>query len=186
MINLFYQLVFKLNCFVNNTEIEKKIKIKGFVQIFNKGKLSISKNCKINSGQRFNPIGGDTITRFVIRKGGQILIKENVGISNSSFVSSSSIIIGENSIVGGGCKIWDTDFHSIYYSDRACKPEKNINTKPIIIGKNCFIGSSSIILKGVHIGDNAVVAAGSIVTKDVATNTIVGGSPAKFIKNIEQ
>ncbi|MCH1547142.1 MAG: acyltransferase [Flavobacteriaceae bacterium] len=185
MINVFYRNFFWIYAYFNNTTLGKKIKIKGFIQIFNKGKILISDNCQINSGLRYNPIGGDTITRLVVRNGGEIIIKKNVGISNSTLVSSARITIGENTIIGGSCKIWDTDFHSINYTDRLSKPEKNIKSEPIIIGKNCFIGANSIILKGVEVGDNAVVAAGSIVTKDVIKNTIVAGSPAKFIKNIE-
>lgn len=56
--------------------------------------------------------------------------------------------------------------------------------KPILIKKNAWIGANATILQGVTIGENAVVAAGSVVVKDVADNTIVGGIPAKFIKNI--
>ena len=50
------------------------------------------------------------------------------------------------------------------------------------IGKNCFIGANSLILPGVSIGDEVVVAAGSVVTKDVESNTIVAGNPAKPIR----
>lgn len=56
--------------------------------------------------------------------------------------------------------------------------------KPIHIKKNAWIGANSTILQGVTIGENSVVAAGSVVSKDVPDNTIVGGVPAKFIKNI--
>lgn len=59
-----------------------------------------------------------------------------------------------------------------------------LRCKPVHIGRNVWIGVGAIILPGVTIGDNAVVAAGAVVTKDVAPNTIVGGNPAKFIKNI--
>lgn len=45
--------------------------------------------------------------------------------------------------------------------------------------------SNATILQGVTIGDNAVVAAGAVVTKDVMANTVIGGVPAKFIKNID-
>lgn len=185
MINLFYRSIFLIYSTFNNTIVGKRIKIKGFVQIFNKGKILISDNCQINSGVRYNPIGGDTITRLITRSGGEIIIKNNVGISNSTLVSSTRITIGENTIIGGGCKIWDTDFHSINFMDRLCKPEKNIKSMPIVIGNNCFIGANSMILKGVVIADNSVIAAGSIVTKDVEKNTIVAGAPAKFIKKIE-
>jgi acetyltransferase-like isoleucine patch superfamily enzyme len=57
--------------------------------------------------------------------------------------------------------------------------------KPVHIGKKAWIGAGATILPGVTVGENAVVAAGAIVTKDVAPNTIVGGNPAKFIKNID-
>ena len=56
--------------------------------------------------------------------------------------------------------------------------------KPVHICENAWIGAGATILPGVTIGKNAVVAAGAVVTKDVAPNTIVGGNPAKFIKNI--
>ncbi|MDE7079178.1 MAG: sugar O-acetyltransferase [Clostridia bacterium] len=56
---------------------------------------------------------------------------------------------------------------------------------PVHICKNAWIGSGAIILPGVTIGENAIVAAGAVVTKDVAPNTVVGGNPAKLIKNID-
>ena len=57
--------------------------------------------------------------------------------------------------------------------------------KPVHICRNAWIGAGATILPGVTVGENAVVAAGAVVTKDVAPNTIVGGNPAKFIKNID-
>ncbi len=52
----------------------------------------------------------------------------------------------------------------------------------VFIGKNCFLASRSIILPGIHIGDEVIVGAGAIVTKDVPSNTIVAGNPAKVIR----
>ena len=59
-----------------------------------------------------------------------------------------------------------------------------LTCKPVHICKNVWIGAGATILPGVTVGDNAVVAAGAIVTKDVAPNTIVGGNPAKVIREI--
>lgn len=65
-------------------------------------------------------------------------------------------------------------------------PEKRATTypAPIVIGKNVWIGSSVTVVPGVKIGDGAIVAAGSVVTKDVAPNTIVAGNPARLIRAI--
>jgi maltose O-acetyltransferase len=59
-----------------------------------------------------------------------------------------------------------------------------IITKPVIIGKNCWITSRVIILPGVTIGDNVIVAAGSVVSKNIPSNVMVGGNPARIIKYI--
>lgn len=55
--------------------------------------------------------------------------------------------------------------------------------KPTIVGNDVWIGHGAIIMGGVNIGDGAVVAAGSVVTKDVPPMTIVGGNPAKVIRD---
>lgn len=56
---------------------------------------------------------------------------------------------------------------------------------PVTIKKNVWIGANATICPGVIIGEGAVIAAGAVVTKDVEPYTVVGGVPAKFIKNIE-
>lgn len=55
--------------------------------------------------------------------------------------------------------------------------------KGIEIGKDCWIGANATILDGVKIGDGCIVAAGAVVNRDVPSYTIVGGVPAKTIKN---
>lgn len=57
--------------------------------------------------------------------------------------------------------------------------------RPIVIEDKVWIGINSTVLPGVRIGHGAIVGANSVVTKDVAPNTIVAGNPARFIKNIE-
>ena len=60
-----------------------------------------------------------------------------------------------------------------------------VSSAPILIKNNVWIGMNVIILKGVTIGEGAIVAAGSVVTKDVPDWTLVGGNPAKIIKNLK-
>ena len=61
-------------------------------------------------------------------------------------------------------------------------PSLQLITKPIMIGKNAFIGTRAMILPGVLIGDRAIVGAMSVVTKDIPSDKTVAGIPAKILK----
>lgn len=77
--------------------------------------------------------------------------------------------IGDESYIASGAIIFTHDF------------TRNIHTHTYI-GKRCFIGANAIIMCGVRIGDQVVVGSGAVVTKDVASNCIVVGNPARVIK----
>lgn len=62
--------------------------------------------------------------------------------------------------------------------------EQGISTNPITIGDDVWIGANAVILPGVTIGKHAVIAAGAVVTKDVPDNCIVGGVPARILKDL--
>ncbi|MBR5068525.1 MAG: hypothetical protein IKX25_03920 [Bacteroidales bacterium] len=91
-------------------------------------------------------------------------------------MAAGGITIDDGAMIGPNVRIV-TDNHD--FENRMV-----LRCKPVHIGRRAWIGVGAIILPGVTIGENAVVAAGAVVTKDVAPNTIVGGNPAKFIKNI--
>ena len=91
-------------------------------------------------------------------------------------MAAGGITIDDGAMIGPNVRIV-TDNHD--FENRMV-----LRCKPVHIGRNAWIGVGAIILPGVTIGENAVVAAGAVVTKDVAPGTIVGGNPAKFIKNI--
>lgn len=85
------------------------------------------------------------------------------------------IHIGENTLIASGVVILSHDH---------CK-RINIDKPYLVdtfIGKNCFIAVRSIILPGIKIGDEVIVGAGSVVTKDVPSNCVVAGNPAKIIR----
>ncbi|MDP1817342.1 MAG: acyltransferase [Leadbetterella sp.] len=138
----------------------------------------------MNNGIKGNPIGCyDSCTIFV-DKGASLRIGENVGISQTALICHQSITIGNNVKIGGGTKIFDTNFHSLDPKIRNSKEDlENKLKKPVIIQDNVFIGAYSIILKGVIIGENSIIGAGSIVTKSIPSNQIWAGNPAKFIRN---
>lgn len=113
--------------------------------------------------------------------GKNITLGEGVFINaGCHFQDQGGITIGENSLIGHNVVLASLN-HGLAPHDRG-----TLYPAPIMIGKNVWIGSNATVLAGVTIGDNAVIAAGAVVTKDVAKNTIVGGVPAKFLKNIDQ
>ena len=91
-------------------------------------------------------------------------------------------------MISTGCMIADNDGHPVSPYRRLRKePVLQSEIKPIIIGDNVWIGTGSIIFKGVVIGDGAIVAARSVVTHDVPANSIATGIPAKIsIKDIDK
>lgn len=169
----------------NNVNIKSSFKVRGRIFVNNYGSILIGKDFKANSSKNYNPIGGDTILRLVVMNGGQLLIRNNVGISNSTIVCSKKIEIGNHVLIGGGCKIWDTDFHSLDPKERAFNGDKDVKNAPIHIEDHVFIGAGSIILKGVSVGENSIIGAGSLVSKSIPKNQIWGGNPAKFIRNLD-
>lgn len=142
--------------------------------------------------------------RFIFESnGGKVTIGCNTYIGNSTFISRSSITIGNNVTIAWGCTIYDHDSHSLDYLERRkdisdeftnIKTGKNfihnknwnvVNTQPIKICDDAWIGMNCIVLKGVTIGEGAIVGAGSVVTKDVPAWTVVAGNPAKVVKYLK-
>ncbi|MFK4567956.1 DapH/DapD/GlmU-related protein [Enterococcus sp. UD-01] len=106
--------------------------------------------------------------------GKDIFINKNV-----MFVDLGGIYLDDRVLIGPNARLITVN--------HLMEPEKRrgILVKPIHVKENAWIGANATILPGVTIGKNAVVAADATVTKDVADNVIVAGSPAKVIKKIE-
>ncbi len=111
-----------------------------------------------------------------------------------------NIFLGEHVFINSGCKFQDQG--GIFIGDR-CLIGHNVviatlnhfmdpahrggmTPKPVRLGDDVWVGSGAILLPGITVGDGAIVAAGAVVTKDVAPYTIVGGNPARSIKQVER
>jgi acetyltransferase-like isoleucine patch superfamily enzyme len=114
----------------------------------------------------------------------KIIIGNNVGISGCTIKAMEFVKIGNNVLIGSGALICDNDSHPLLPEDR-CDYTKTKH-KPIIIEDDVFIGARAIINKGITIGRGAIVAAGSVVSRNVPPFSIVGGNPAKLIRNLRE
>jgi len=140
------------------------------------------------------------------REIGEVHIGDNTYIGRSSIICANDINIGSDVLIAWGVTIVDHDSHSLNWEQRA-QDVKNwreglssngyagaslkkdwsvVSMAPINIGDKVWIGFNVIILKGITIGEGAVVAAGSVVTKNIAPWTLVGGNPAIYIKTLSK
>lgn len=99
---------------------------------------------------------------------------------NLTILDEAPVTIGDNAFIGPNVNIY-TACHPIDPKERNTSIQW---AEAVTIGNNVWVGGNSTILPGVTIGDNCVIGAGSVVTKDVAPNTVVGGNPARVIKHI--
>lgn len=108
-------------------------------------------------------------------------IGKNVFINHGcSFLDLGGITIEDDVMIGPQVKLI-TENHPL-------DPElrKGLICKPILLRKNAWIGAGATILLGVTVGENSVVAAGAVVSKDVPDNTVVGGIPARVLKEVSR
>lgn len=186
---------FKLVMKMTKTKYGKNLLLKGVPTIFNKGgaTLKIGDHVTIKSSFLSNLVGLYSRTIIVTRAPGAVIeIGDNVGISGATIYARKGIYIGENTCVGGNCKILDNDFHPIDAEERlrllndvhGGDAADLIPTREIHIGKNCFLGCNSIILKGTVLGDGCVVGAGAVVSGKFEDNCVIAGNPARVIKKL--
>ena len=186
---------FKFFLKLNKTEYGKELLLKGVPFIYNvKGaRIKIGDNVTIKSSFLSNLVGLYSRTIIVTRApGAQIVIGDNVGISGATIYARKGIYIGDNTCIGGNCKILDNDFHPIEAETRnklLADPKGGysdlVGGKEIKIGKDCFIGCNTIILKGTELGDGCVVGAGAVVSGKFESGSVIAGNPAKVIRKLQ-
>lgn len=158
----------------------KKTKLNAPVRIEGLGTIDIK---GATLGYRHAPrTGNGEIFILSLHPYTSVRIGEGTIVSNNvTIVAQQQVDIGAKCLIGDHIFITDSDFHDISPETRHTGGGK---TAPTIIADSVWIGSRSIILKGVSIGENSVIAAGSVVTKNVPPNSIFGGNPAKHIRDL--
>jgi acetyltransferase-like isoleucine patch superfamily enzyme len=148
-------------------------------QIYGNGRIRIGENTAIGGKNTWLvgfPWGGDA----------ELIIGDRVEVGYQTTLSvATRLTIGDGTIMAANVQIYDNPSHPLSPTRRLShEPLRPDECAAVTIGTNVWVGSNAMIMRGVTIGDNSVVAAGAIVTRDVAPNTLVGGNPAKVIREI--
>ena len=125
------------------------------------------------------PKSSNILMPVYIDRGKTISVGENVFINwNFNTVSTGGITIEDGVMIAPNVTFLTANHDLTDLQILICKP--------IVIKRGAWIGEGAKVMPGVTVGEGAVVAAGSVVTKDVAPHTVVGGNPAKLIKEIDR
>jgi UDP-2-acetamido-3-amino-2,3-dideoxy-glucuronate N-acetyltransferase len=150
---------------LNNVSLGKNVKIFNFVNAY---------GCIIDEGSK--------IGAFVeIQKG--VRIGKNCKISSHSFICEG-VSIEDNVFIGHGVMFTNDLFPRATNPDGSQQTEMDWKVIETTVKRGASIGSNATILCGITIGENALIGAGSVVTKDVPSNTVVAGVPARIKKTL--
>jgi maltose O-acetyltransferase len=112
-----------------------------------------------------------------------ITLGDNVSVNRYSLLhGGGGITIGSNVLIGPGVTIYSQN-HGFGKRGQLIESEGYIR-KPVVIGNDVWLAANVIVLPGVTIGDHVVVAAGSVVTRDIPTEMVAAGNPARPIRRL--
>jgi UDP-2-acetamido-3-amino-2,3-dideoxy-glucuronate N-acetyltransferase len=152
-------------CISSDVKLGKDVKLSRFVNLY---------GCEIDDETK--------IGAFVeVQKGARI--GKRCKISSHSFICEG-VTIEDYVFIGHGVTFINDTYPRATNPDGSLQTEEDWKVERTVIKKGASIGSGSTILSNVTIGENAIIGAGSVVTKDVAANVIVVGSPARVLRSI--
>ncbi|MCC8139957.1 MAG: acyltransferase [Lachnospiraceae bacterium] len=187
----YYKIILKLQ----HIHYGRNLLLKGCPVIYNKAgaEITIGDDVTVKSSFLSNLVGLYSRTIIVTRAPeAYIRIGSGVGISGATIYARRGIEIGDNTAIGGNCKILDNDFHpsETELRNRMLRDPRGgdsdlIPAKEIRIGRDCFIGCNTIILKGTVLGDGCVVGAGAVVSGTFPPGCVIAGNPARIVRTLD-
>ena len=167
------------------------------VTVNSKSRAVFGRGVSIGSFSKLDALGreglfigeGSSIGSFSIIKvsgtltsiGKKIDIGKNVGIGDFAHIGGAGgVTIGDDTIAGAYLSIHPENH--VFFDPKELIRNQGVTRKGIEIGKNCWIGAKVTILDGAKVGDGCVIAAGAVVNGEFPDNVIIGGVPAKILK----
>jgi len=189
--SVFYRLILKMN---GLAAIEHNVRLRFANHICLHQGVFLDQNTYLHACPKGIEIGDETI----VMHGAVLHVYNFRNLPDAGIKIGKRCLIGEYSVIRGqggvtlGDRVYTSPFTQIiavnHVFNNPDKPfiDQGITAEGIVIENDVWIGAGAVITDGVHIGVGAVIAAGAVVTQDVPAHTVVGGVPARIIKEIKQ
>lgn len=148
------------------------------------GGIVIGDNVRMVSEQKRSGLTMFARCKITAYKNASIVIGSNVSMTGVTITSKKRIEIGDHTMLVNVIII-NTDFHVPWPPEKRFDLIGSEYDQEVRIGKNVWIATNAIILKGVSIGDNSIIGAGSVVTDDIPKNVLAVGNPAKIVRRLD-
>jgi acetyltransferase-like isoleucine patch superfamily enzyme len=148
------------------------------------GVIRIGRDCRMQSGFAGNAVGGNERMALWVGPGARLVIGDRVGLSNATLVCMDAVTLESEVLVGGGARVYDTDFHSLDPDLRGRPGNPGVRTAPVRVERRAFVGGHAILLKGTTVGEAAVVGAGAVVRGEVPAREVWAGNPARRVRRL--
>jgi acetyltransferase-like isoleucine patch superfamily enzyme len=177
LLQIFYrEPLFRYRC----RSVGRSLQLEGAIPlIYGEGTIDIGDDVRIG-GRNTWTVG------YKVSTGARLVIGNRVNIGYQNVLAAAlSLEIGDGTLLAPNVQIYDNPSHPLSPAARLRNQSFAIEeARPVRIGKNVWIGTGAIVLRGVTIGDGSVVAAAAVVTRDVPPDTLVAGNPATVIRSI--
>lgn len=157
------------------------------VQVELGSRLDIGARVRLISSSRRTALGvNHPVVLRTLTKDAHLVISDDSGMSGGSICAALRIEIGAGAMLGANVTITDTDFHPLDHMWRRYQPIPTpCRGDEVLIGRNVFIGTGAVILKGTVLGDHCVVGAGAVVKGKFPGRTVIAGNPARAVRSLD-
>jgi UDP-2-acetamido-3-amino-2,3-dideoxy-glucuronate N-acetyltransferase len=155
------------NCIADDVKLGTNVRLSKFINLY---------GCEI---------GDDTKVGAFVEIQKNATVGKRCKVSSHTFVCEG-VVIEDNVLIGHGVTFINDSYPRATTAGGQLQTEADWKVERTVIRRGASIGSGVTILSNITIGENAIVGAGSVVTKDVPSNSIVAGNPARILRYIEE